>query len=892
MRYQKYCCVIILLLILLNLINGEIKLGNISENIDNKYYTSQNIKGWINISIINESSNSFFEVFGRNISITEFLLNTSSEFSCDPDDCKDSYFEDNPKITKEFVLDYANNNIIGLKLTGTLESFPISSISFNVETNNNESCIQPLKIDVLTDGNNEWYSTYPLNDFVCSESYGCFNFSESNNEYQIGLKEYCEKISVPNLPIFKIGAYIVKGNSSYNNFTMSVYDSSKNKISDCIIGGVNETGEYECTVLLKLKDPAELYVCIKSDFLTDYKLKSENKNPCGIYGIESDSFSSDYSIFVKGGKYSKINSFNFNNNEFLSLNDFSFANYVNNYLLEKYNLNCTKDCIVPIKISSGVNDQKIILSNLSLTYDTKQGSKSESNFYDLTKKSFKINSGFIKINLENSNFYVPDRPGNYTLTLRFNNKDLVRKNITVLSKPVINNIYPTEIPALVLFKFYASTDKEDNFSYSWNFGDGNMKTTNTNYVEHVYTKIGIYDLTLKIINNLGIENQKSMKITVISPKNAINLTIKEYNKNLENLEKEISFLPLLLKNEISKRINLDNLRSSLLRLENQYENAFTDSDYVEVMTELLKLKIPAGIKIKNIINSTTYYQNEEQIDFEVLKSGGIGELKGERELYISSINNYLKENIIFNVESKSYYFYFKYIGDELISTHINLDIRAKNQLNNLYLIINGLNNTIIDQSLNQKNIKDSKIIKFENVFSNIKTGFLYNKEIEFLNLPFYFSPDFKNLSISEKISVECNNNNKCESSLNENYKNCRTDCKPIGLSVLYLSLLFCAALIVYIILQEWYKRYYEKSLFKDRNELFNLVNFMNNCEVQGFLKNEMFSKLREFNWSNEQITYVWKKLHGKRTGMWEIPIFKFIENLEVKREIKKRQTNI
>jgi hypothetical protein len=67
---------------------------------------------------------------------------------------------------------------------------------------------------------------------------------------------------------------------------------------------------------------------------------------------------------------------------------------------------------------------------------------------------------------------------------------------------------------------------------------------------------------------------------------------------------------------------------------------------------------------------------------------------------------------------------------------------------------------------------------------------------------------------------------------------------------------------------------------------------MNNCEVQGFLKNEMFSKLREFNWSNEQITYVWKKLHGKRTGMWEIPIFKFIENLEVKREIKKRQTNI
>ena len=94
---------------------------------------------------------------------------------------------------------------------------------------------------------------------------------------------------------------------------------------------------------------------------------------------------------------------------------------------------------------------------------------------------------------------------------------------------------------------------------------------------------------------------------------------------------------------------------------------------------------------------------------------------------------------------------------------------------------------------------------------------------------------------------------------------------------------------VYIILQEWYKKYYESKLFPDKNQLFNLINFINNSLNQGLKKSSIFDSLKELDWSDEQLKYAWNKFNGKRTGMWEIPIFKWVENKKVKKELAKRQ---
>ena len=78
-------------------------------------------------------------------------------------------------------------------------------------------------------------------------------------------------------------------------------------------------------------------------------------------------------------------------------------------------------------------------------------------------------------------------------------------------------------------------------------------------------------------------------------------------------------------------------------------------------------------------------------------------------------------------------------------------------------------------------------------------------------------------------------------------------------------------------------------MFKNYNDLYNLINFIYNSRRGGLKDGDIREKLKGKKWKGEQVSYAFKKMDGKRTGMWEIPIFKFIENREVKRQIEKRQ---
>ena len=47
--------------------------------------------------------------------------------------------------------------------------------------------------------------------------------------------------------------------------------------------------------------------------------------------------------------------------------------------------------------------------------------------------------------------------------------------------------------------------------------------------------------------------------------------------------------------------------------------------------------------------------------------------------------------------------------------------------------------------------------------------------------------------------------------------------------------------------------------------------------------------MKKYRWKREQIIYAFKKLTGKRTGMWEIPIFRRFERKKIIKELKKRR---
>jgi hypothetical protein len=103
------------------------------------------------------------------------------------------------------------------------------------------------------------------------------------------------------------------------------------------------------------------------------------------------------------------------------------------------------------------------------------------------------------------------------------------------------------------------------------------------------------------------------------------------------------------------------------------------------------------------------------------------------------------------------------------------------------------------------------------------------------------------------------------------------------------SILIVIFFVIYIILQEWYKRHYEKSLFKNPDDLYNLLNFIYNSRAAGLSDDATKNKLYDRKWKKEQVAYAFKKIDGKRTGMWEIPLFKLMEKNKVKRQIELKQ---
>jgi hypothetical protein len=399
-------------------------------------------------------------------------------------------------------------------------------------------------------------------------------------------------------------------------------------------------------------------------------------------------------------------------------------------------------------------------------------------------------------------------------------------------------------------------------------------------------------LTLKVKGNFG-ESLKTFNIEAVAPSEAINQTLIDYRLNLKNLKKQINELPLMIKTEIEKIIDLVSLKKELDKKEENYKDALGDDEFVEIMKELLIMKVPEEIGLNFVMEKGKFFQNPDEIkldNFEVLDAGIVD---GERGDYVNALNNWIRANLDINFESKNYVLNYKNLPSESLFTYIKLNLKPINDIEDLYVVINGNPAKIkFSDDFKNKDIEEfARAIIFNELIADENTviEIIHPNAISIDNFPVYLSPDFNELELSFDLSA-CNNNGKCESG--ESSKNCKNDCKPWKFVIVLLVILLGIAFVVYIVLQEWYKRKYESHLFKDKNQLFNLINFISVSESKGVSKNGIFSGLKGQGWKNEQIVYAWKKFKGKRTGMWEIPIFSVFEKRKLKKELAKRKVGV
>jgi len=875
----------ILGLFLISFVSADFSVGNLSHSITKDYGSGELLSGWFNISLINEPANSILTAFESNINIFDFLELNNADYYCVPQNCEKGYKIVGDAAASKSIGDvYPTEWLVGMKLNGQISG--ITSLSFDIATDVKKSCLNPMKIDIGDDEYFEWVASEVTNE-ICDfpGAFGCF---KDKNTSKIDLKDnkyYCEEIELPPFKSFNIGA-IVNGVGDAE-FEM-LLDVAGEEI-DCT-ALTNKSGEISCRVDLdkSLIQPTTGEVCIKG---SEYKIKFEDDNTCG--SVKDNNLNMipdsehDFEIFAKPLKYAGVNDFVFNQELLGDIENINLAGTVWNYIDDNYdNGDCSNDCIIPIRFYfAGV--QETTISNLILNYTSRGFDYPESNIYDIEETSVLINSEFIKLNLEDSNLSAPTSFGKTNLSLKLDDKEIFSQEIDIKALPRIIDLTTKNIPALVPFPITAVLDSTaTNLTFIWDFGDGEKETSNSSTIEHTYEETGTYTIKITIANPFA-NLTKSFSVVVGSPKNYINGTIIDYRNNIKDIESEINKLPGWIKTKIEKKLDFESLTASINSLEKRYQDAFEPNEYTLVMKELLALEAPNEFKISQTISPLDFFPNEEQLDLETLENLGAGTADETREIYANAANNWIRQNLRFLLESKTYSVYFNGLEYPIYS-YLKAELEPSGTLDEFYFIINGNPNDIyLNGEFNSRDIGEVALgITFQDLSEKKTLEFLYPGRVDKSNLPIYVSPEFKNLNIGA-IPGPCNNNDICEPG--EDYKNCRNDCKPLGWTVFWLFILFFIAFVIYIGLQEWYKRHYESKLFPNKSQLFNLVNFMSISLNQGISKGDIYDKLKDLDWQNEQLNYVWNKLHGKRTGMWEIPIFKWIENRQVKRELEKRQ---
>jgi hypothetical protein len=834
-------------------------LGSPNSSIEAIYGASDNITGWINISFNSEPLNSFFnDSRGNYINLSEMLKkNVAYSYSCSPADCKEDYSAANPGQTRTLGLVSGSSKIYGIKLTGDI--FSIDSLKFTLESDAPASCINQVEVDILDDSSVDFINKNSMDSETCSslKNYGCFDATETSEEPVIGTTPYCEKVNLSSSPGFSIGAWIKKISGS-RTINASIYNLYGEEVARCALPDASlEGAEVSCSVGYSVAKTTEHYVCIYSTGGSGiYTTKSyDTSNGCGFWGTPvPDTTPAAYQIFAQGKRFGSVGSSEINK----SLTDGrSLAEITQEYLTERYNgMNCSLGCVIPLKILSNSN-QNLTLKNLEVQYQKGTGTIIEKNFYEISKTPAKITSGFQKLYLDNAGFSVPNSLGNYSFSLKFNNHNVITKKVEVKDVPIIKSVIPIFAAAAYPTEFAVNVDSKNNLtSFSWDFGDNTTEiTTNKNKTTHSYSEIGVYNLKILVIDKKNLSSSKTFVINVSSSKDLINSNLNKMKKDISDLEKEISSLEPFYQQALNSSLNLSYASERINSLREEYTSATTESEYNEIATELISMKIPGGITKSGSAEGVTLMPGPDYVNLEAVKEiGNKSYSSGEEAGYINGILFWQRENLNINLNYNE--FSGRYEGYiEPITRIFEINIEKKKDIPyDYYLIMPELQGFETDSTFN---IKSGYV--YISLRNKNSVAFSTTEDFDPTNLPAFISPAISQLSVVEGTLPE-------EKTLSK--------WVIFGLVIFFLLVI---AFVTYIILQEWYKRRYENYLFKNRNDLYNMINYLNNAKKKGLGNRQIEENLKKAGWSSERITYVMKKYAGKRTGMLEIPIIKAAE---------------
>ncbi len=865
----------IFFIFLVQSISGQVQVSNFS--INTQYSPNATITGFVNLSLSGISSNAYIlSSLGQNISLRNLLNQQASSFnySCSTSDCNSSYsVADSGSLYENFSLSGGQSQVFGFLITGNAPTISAGNIfSLNVASDADLASVPQLSIDLLNDGLPEW-GAYQPSGIISQQSFGCYSDSLRNPQPSyITSTPYCEKISIPISAQVNLGAQVMgSGNAQFQMTMQNVNGSSA--IGSCT---TTAAGTQQVICIAKntggstnylVKTKGDYWVCIKQinpPTPPNYQINTAVPgNPCGFTGNFAGNYTIDFQIFGQSILFSPVGAFTYNDTEiansgYVVTTNNNLEKQIIQYLQNKYGDKCQNGCVVPISFYAA-QDQNINVSNLNLLVtDNTYGTTAISNLYNVAQSVVTLSTkGYQSLSLNNANFSVPSTPGNSTFTLTLydgnNSYPLLAKTIGIAQIPKVTSVTPLKTAATLPTNLTVTVDTYGSNAtisqYQWNFGDGGSSQTTVNgSVSHIYNQIGVFNLQVTISNSQGLSSTGNFNISVIAPKDAVNQILGQDLQNVVNIKSQIANYPNFTQSAIKQLLNLDNVSTILNNLQIKNNSASSDIDYVNIMKTLLPINLPTSIQQTSTASTVPFLPSGDTINLDALERVGGGTFDSTKKSdYINSILAWDLNNISMTID------YSEFSGVYGASTVTLLDVVKLNFVGNtptnkVYLFVPNLNGIYFDKNYTLTGSFYSVPLTGTTQTVQFATTQSYLP----IQLPIFISPSLDQISIP-KQAPETNPTDK----------------------MLILGLILGGIVIVgfgaYVLIGKWYQRRYESFLFKDRNDLYNIINYVHTSKNKGLKEIDIQRNLSKSKWTSEQIDYVLKRYAGKKIG---IPGFK------------------
>jgi PKD repeat protein len=873
----------LLLLCFVSFASASVDVHNFS--LQSHFSFEESLKGEINLTVEDVDFTAIIRSSsGQEISLGDFLIANGVSPTCKPVSCGNDYEAGTFSTSKDFIIGTGEEVYGGFSIEG--EDVHITSVNFDVQSDFVEGNNLPLAIDFFEG------SDWNFNEFsnIFSNRYwGCYDNEAAAMGPLIRSSSYCEMITLLESGAYFVGAKVNRDDSK--DLRMTVYSGdSGSPVGECLFNPVTEDG---CRIDAEEEEvfDADAYqVCVSSedpedpDTYTDYRLYTESTGEvCGfVYAEGPLNSTADYQIFGRVAKYGDallIESASF---------DFEALTTAADSLIEEnYDRDCSDECILPFSLS-GIA-QTVTVSDVSLDYVKAGGDYVSDKVFPVSVSPASVDFSGI-LDLELTGFNVSE-DGEYSLFL---DDDLIIKDtLTLTAAPLLTSLSPSNPPAGIPITFFLGVDSSTNSSltYVWDFGNGTVETTSENRIVHTFPELRNYTVSVKVSAPGNLSSKKDFYVETITPGVAVNVTLLKKKEVLESVSQAVSTFPDWYGDELSDLVELQIFIDEINRLEAARDKAYEDSKIVEIAKELYDLIVPSRVFIEETVTSPLLggITDIKPSVIDYFAGGAGGE---DLEDYKNPILRWQSENIeaIISTEKISSSWWNGEVRDAIRTYNVNVKSADYGET---YFVINlPIEEIYFKDFAGAKRAEDSAIIPMnENEEVSFEFYVIGGEEVSF-----FASPRLSQLILEGTIDDTCNRNKICEKSNGETYKNCRTDCKPVGRAIFYIFLVIFLVFILYLFLQMWYKRRYENFLFEDRRQLYNLLMYISNARARKRSDTQIEEDLKKQGWSSERIEYVMKKSRGERTGMYEIiPIEKvvaYVRNFKARRLTNKAQGQI